>query len=124
MSKEYPLFPELPIKGQEEAQVLIDKFKESIKKAADEAIGELYCDVAVYIESDSWQNFRNELMDGFRNYNNEKIQGKYDFKEIRQAILKNHKEEIVADLNQDMLKEIDDLKGQIEFLQKLRERSY
>ena len=58
-----------------------------------------------YIESDSWTNYRNDLMDGFRGYkNNGKHQ--YDFKELRQAIYKNHKEEIVNDLNTDLLKDI------------------
>jgi hypothetical protein len=124
MSDQYPLFPELPAAGQEEAQCLIDKFKEAIKKAADEAIGDFYCDVALHIESDSWQNYRNEMMDGFRNYDNRKVQGEYDFKEIRQAILKEHKADIVEDLNQDMLEEIKGLKDQIKFLNELRDHSY
>lgn len=120
MSEKYPLFPNLPEEGEKEAQALIDRFKERLKVVADEIIGELYCDVAVHIESDSWTNYRNELMDGFRNYDNRKVQGEHDFKEIRQAILKNHREDIIADLNQDMLKEIGDLKSVIRSLQRLR----
>ena len=118
MSKNYPLFPELSIEGQIEAQTLIDKFKESIKKSAEQAIGDLYCDVALYIESDSWSNFRNQLMDGFKNYNNRKIQSKYDFKDIRQAILEEYKEEILKDLNQDLIEEIEKLKKQLEYERK------
>ena len=122
MSKEYPLYPGLPEEGENEAQSLMDKFKEQMKKAADEVLGELYCDVAVYIESDSWSNFRNELMDGFKNYDNRKIQSKYDFKDIRQAILKEHREDIIADLNQDLLEEIESLKGQLEFQREVNRR--
>ncbi len=118
MSKNYPLFPELSIEGQIEAQTLIDKFKESIKKSAEQAIGDLYCDVALYIESDSWSNFRNQLMDGFKNYNNRKIQSEYDFKDIRQAILEEYKEEILKDLNQDLIEEIEKLKKQLEYERK------
>jgi hypothetical protein len=124
MSEQYPLYPELSEAGNEEAQALIDKFKESLKKVADEAISDFYCDVAVHIESDSWSNYRNEMMAGFRNYDNRKVQGEYDFKEIRQAILKNHREDIITDLNQDMLKEIESLKEHIAFQDRLRENRY
>lgn len=116
MSEKYPLYPKLPEAGEEEAQQLINCFKEKLKAAADEVIGDLYCDVANYIESDSWTNFGNQIMAGFKNYNNRKIQNKYDFKEIRQSILKHHKEDIIEDLNQDMLKEIESLKEQLEFV--------
>lgn len=114
MSEEFPLYPELPTDGADEAQRLIDKFKAELKKAANEVIGELYCDVVMYIESDSWTNYRNQLMNGLKNYSNRKIQGEYDFKEIRQAILKEHKDDIINDLNQDMLAEIESLKKQLE----------
>ena len=124
MSKEYPLYPELSEEGEKEAQTLIDKFKEELKKVADEAIGDLYCDIACHISSDSWSNYRNEMMAGFRNYDNRKVQGEYDFKEIRQAILKEHRDDIIEDLNQDMLKEIERLKEQIAFSNRLRENHY
>jgi hypothetical protein len=118
MSNEYPLYPELPEGGAEEAQRLIDKFKTEMKKVADEVIGDFYCDVACHIESDSWTNYQNALMDGLKNYNNRKIQSPYVFKDIRQAILREHREDIIADLNQDMLKEIENLKEQLEFLRR------
>lgn len=124
MSDKYPLYPELSEEGNKEAQALIDKFKESLIKVADEAIGDFYCDVAVHIESDSWTNYRNEMMDGFRNYDNRKIQGKHDFKIIRQEILKNHREDIIKDLNQDLLKEIETLKKHIEFQNRLIENRH
>lgn len=118
MSKEYPLFPDLSETAALEAQALINKFKELMRKAADEVIGELYCDVVPYIESDSWTNFKNDMLDGFKDYNNKKIQGEYDFKELRQAIYKNHKDEIIKDLNQDLVDEIKRQQDLIEFLQR------
>ena len=118
--KEYPLFPELPEAAQEEAQALIDRFKEEIRKAADEAIGDLYVKVMPYIESDTWQNFRNELLDGFKDYRNRKIQGEYDFKTIRQQILKHHREDIVNDLNQDLLDEVTELQEEIARMREMR----
>jgi len=114
MGQEFPLYPELNEAGNEEAQQLVDKFKEQLKKSAEEVIGQLYCDVAMYIETDSWTNFRNQIMDGYKNYNNRKIQSHYDFKEIRQTILKHHREDLINDLNQDMVEEIETLKKNLE----------
>lgn len=111
--KEFPLYPNLTEAGEEEAQKLLDRFKEQMKKIATEVIGDLYCDVALYIESDSWTNFRNEIMDGYRNYNNRKIQAEYDFAKIREAIYKEYREELIKDLNQDMVKEVEELKKQL-----------
>jgi len=113
---EFPLYPELPEDGKQEAQNLVDSFKEMLKKAANEVIGELYTDIVPYIETDSWGNYRNSLMDGFKNYSNRKIQGEDDFKEIRQAILKEHWDEIVVDLNNDLVQENFELKEQIEMM--------
>ena len=110
MSNEFPLYPTLGEAAENEAQSIIDKFKADMKKAADEALGDLYCDVAVHIESDSWSNFRNEIMEGFRNYDNRKIQAKYDFKAIRQEIYKEYREDIIKDLDQDILEENNSLK--------------
>lgn len=118
---EFPLYPELPDEGGKEAQALVDRFKEQLKEVADEAIGGLYIDVAFHIESDSWGNYRNQLMDGLTNYGNRKLQGEHDFKKIRQSILANHREEIIADLNQDLVEEVESLKKQIEQLYKNRD---
>ena len=122
MDKEYPLFPELSEEAGIAAQELINRFKTEMTKVANEVIKDFYCDVVHYIEEDSWSNFRNELMDGFRDYNNRKIQGEYDFKDIRQTILKNHRDEIIEDLNSDMLAEIESLKKQLEFQRKVNDR--
>lgn len=117
--KEYPLYPTLSEEAQTEAQLLIDGFKKKLSEAAEEAIQVLYCDVALYIESDSWMNFRNEIMSGFKNYDNRKIQNKWNFKEIRAEIYKEYRSEIIADLNQDIYEENIALKKQIEHLNEL-----
>lgn len=116
MSDEYPLYPEPSEAGKEEAQKLIDQFKVEIKKAADNVIGQMYCDVVPHIESDSWTNYRNAMMDGFRNYDNRMVMGEHDFKNIRAAIYKEYRDEIIVDLNQDMVEEIEALKNQIVWL--------
>jgi hypothetical protein len=116
----YPLYPTLPEAAMEEAQHLMDGFKERMTKLSEEVLGDLYCHVSAYIESDHWSNFRNQILDGLCNYENRKIHGQYDFARIRQAILKEHRDAIIEDLNQDMLKEIAALKEQIRFMDECR----
>ena len=120
MNQEFPLSPTLSEAGAEEAQALIDDFKVQITKAAEEAVSKLYTDVAPHIESDSWTNYRNELMEGFKNYDNRKIQGEFDFKAIRKQIYIDFREDIIADLNQDLVEEIESLKNTIEIMRRYR----
>ncbi len=117
--KEYPFYPELSEEGKKEAQLLVDAFKKQLIKVAEVAIENLYCDVISDIESDSWQNFRNQIMSGYKNYENRKIQNRWDFKEIRSEIFKQFKTDIIEDLNQDIYTENIQLKGQIADLQKM-----
>lgn len=119
-NEEYPLYPTLPEAAKEDAQKIIDQFKAQMVKVAEDAIGNLYTDVSMYVESDHWQNYRNQILDGMCNYGNRKIQGEHDFARIRKAILKEHREEIITDLNQDMVKEIAALKEHIKWLEEAR----
>lgn len=118
--EEYPLYPELTEAGKQEAQRLIERFKktaeEILKPMIDNFITDVYCDVAIHIESDSWINFRNTIMDGYKNYSNKSIQAEYDFKEIRKQIYKDYKDEIDKDLNQDSLEKITILEKEISYL--------
>ena len=117
MSDEYPLYPELTEQGKEEAQKIMDSFKVKLKKLMDEVLADLYTDVSYYVESDHWTNYRNALMDGFRGYGGGKPNHEYDYKELRQSIYKNHKNEIVADLNQDLVEENERLMAEVKQLQ-------
>ena len=126
MEKEdqYPLFPELQEAAQKEAQRLLNKFGEKLKDVAGEIIGNFYANIVPYIESDTWSNFRNQLMDGFKNYNNRKIQFAHDFAEIRKQIFEQFKDEIIKDLNQDMVDEIEKLKKENDQLSKMIDNRY
>ena len=125
MNEEYPLYPELSAQGKEEAQKIMDSFKPKIKSMIESIMDELYTDVSYYVESDHWTNYRNAIMDGFRNYGSGKPNHEYDYKELRMAIYRNHREEIVNDLNQDLVKENEDLKAQINtLLESQRNRMY
>lgn len=120
MSDQFPLYPELSEAGQQEAQALVDKFKVQLKKVTEDVLGSLYCDVVTYIESDSWTNFRKDLLDGLRNYGNRKLMADYDFKKIREEIYKDFKDEIIKDMNRDNILKIEELKREIG---KLREEN-
>jgi hypothetical protein len=122
MSDDYPLYPTLAPEAAQQAQLLMDGFKVKMHKLCDEVLGDLYCDVAAYIETDQWTNFRNELFAGFSNYGNRRIQAAYDFAKIRRAIFEQFREEIVKDLNQDLVEEVAELKKRIEDERKWRER--
>jgi hypothetical protein len=114
MSKEYPLYPTLAPEAQAEAQALMDSFKAQMLKLCDETLGKLYCDVSAYIECDHWTNYRNDLLAGLQNYGNRKVQASYDFAKIRQAIFKEFRADIIADLNQDLMKEVEELKQELQ----------
>lgn len=121
MENEYPFYPELTEAGKIEAQKLINKFKEDAKKALDNLLDDylnnVYCDIVPEIESDSWSNYRITIMDAFKDYNN-KDKREYDFKEIRQKIYSENKEQINKDLDQDNLKKIEELEKTIELMRK------
>ncbi len=106
-------YPELTEQGKREAQDLMNKFevnlKESAKNIIEEMTTDFYCDVLNEIESDHWTNYRTKILNAICDYGNDENKS-HDFDRIRKAIYRKHKEEIVKDLNQDLLKEIEDLK--------------
>lgn len=124
----YPFYPELNEAGNDEAQMLMDKFKADAKKVLDnlldDYLGTVYTDLLPSIESDSWTNYRNKMMDGFRNYNNRLVQSQHDFKTIRQEIYKEFRDDIVKDLDQDNLQKISELQIQIKYLQESLHNRY
>ena len=122
MSEQYPLYPTLPEAGAQEAQELIERFKQQLKTAAEFAIADLYTDILPHIESDAWTNYRNQMMEGFKDYDNRKIQGEHDFKALRQQIYREFRDDIIKDLDQDNLEEIERLKREIEHLREMLRR--
>jgi len=114
---QHELYPELTEQGKREAQLLMNRFEKELKDKATDIIKSIttdfYCGVLNEIESDHWTNYRTKILQGLCNYQNKEINVSYDFDRIRMSIYKNHKEDIVKDLNQDLLKEIDELKEQL-----------
>ncbi len=116
MDKKYPLYPRLNEEGEKQAQLIMDSFKPRIKALVDEMMSDLYCDVVYHIESDSWTNYRNELMNGLKGYSAGASVHQHDFKELRQAIYAKNKDAVNKDLNKDLLQENEKLKAEIDNL--------
>ncbi len=115
-------YPELSEDGQNQAQALIDTFKIEMRKAADEILGQLYINIIPHIESDAWTNYRNDIMSGFRGY--DKCHNEHNFKAIRAEIFKEHREEIIKDLDQDNLAKIKELEEQLAWWKKMKGQDY
>lgn len=103
--------------GEKEFEQYIELAKTKMRKACEEILGEIYIKLPDWIESDSWMNFRNTAFDALRDY--PKL-NKYDAQKIRESILANHREQIIADLNQDNLTQIKHLEDRIEAIYALR----
>jgi predicted HAD superfamily phosphohydrolase len=113
---EHDIYPELTEQGKKEAELILAKFKDRMKSICDETLGELYMDVVPYIESDSWNNFRNKIKDGMTFYANKPEHLDYDFKDIRERMLVEHRESLVKDINKDLLEENERLQERIDAL--------
>lgn len=115
--EEYPFYPELTEQGKKEAGILIKEFEEKLRVVAQQVISEctskFYTNIIAYVESDTWSNFRNTIVNALSDYNN-KSDATYDFSRIRKAIYEEHKEEIVKDLNQDLVEKVKALEQYIE----------
>jgi len=114
------LYPELSELGKHEAQLVLNKFKEELLSITEDSLRDIYCDVVVHIESDSWTNYKNVLMDGLSNLHRDCKYDNHDYKKIRQAIFEEHKEELIKDLNKDLLKTIEELKETLKFERSLK----
>lgn len=115
------LYPELTDEGKLQAHVLMQKFEKDLKSKALEVIEgittDFYCDILHEIETDHWTNYRTKILNSICNYSNKEGLANHEYKRIREAIFREHKEEIIKDLNNDLLKEIEMLKDHIQGLQ-------
>lgn len=97
--------------GEKEFEHYIQLAKDRMRDACDEILGEIYIHLPEWIETDSWVNFRNASFDAIRDYS--KL-NRWNAQKIRESILANHREQIIADLNQDSLDRIKQLEWIIE----------
>ena len=121
MDNQFPLYPKLDDIAQDQAEELTKRFLETFKKRTQDIMEDLTNEfvyaIVDHIEGDAWQNFRTEILNGLCNYDNRKIQSRYDFDKIRESIYRKYRNEIIADLNQDLVKENEELKKKVDNLQ-------
>lgn len=110
-------YPHLGEEGVEQFKAIIDSAKTEIVKAAEGAISDLYVDIGAYIESDAWCNVRNSILDDLTAYLD-----KHDNKRIRNAIFRDHHDEIISDLNADLVAENESLKDSLAMERDMRLR--
>lgn len=115
-------YPELSEPGQKFAQQMIDSFKAKMKDVSEEIIGNLYCDVAQYIESDSWTNFRNQFMTAFRKMD-QSFCSEYDLRDMAKSIAKEFPDLVGKYINEDLQAELKRKEEHIKWLEELRRDS-
>jgi len=108
-------YPELNEAGLKEHEQIMAKFKSQMLEIVEETLSDSYSDVSHHIESDSWSNYRRDIMKGLQGYPSLL---RCDFKEMRKLILEEHREQIIHDLNEDLFGEIQYLKGAIKIYRK------
>ncbi len=106
---------DLSEEGLAEFEAYIAVAKQRIKASCEEALGDIYVGLSSWIESDSWMNFRGKVMDALMDYS--KL-NKWDAKRVREAVLKNHYDEVIKDLNQDLIDQVEDLKDRLDLLER------
>lgn len=98
-----------PDKLAKEAQEYIDVFRLRMKDIADETLGELYCKIIPYVDTDTWTNYREALRI--------ELEHEYMFSKFKQpwatnfrrAVFVENREEISKLISEDILKRIKEL---------------
>ena len=98
---------------QESVEDVLLKFKNDVIRVQTDAISTLYCELLPYFEDDLISNMRIQMIQDLK-YS--ELKHSRDFKDIRAKIFKEHRDEIVNDLNQDNILKIEELQKVIEEL--------
>ena len=101
---------------------LSERLRKELQGTIDEAFSTVIAEYMPFVGSDLYANLLTQYGDWLtRDYSRVGAEfGKYTAKELRQRILRDHKDELVADLNQDNLKRIEELESQLAREQELR----
>lgn len=91
---------------------ILGSFKSEIKKAQDEALDKVYCElIPEYYEDELIQNIRTNTIHNL--VHSDKRKG-FNWKEIRKKILEENKEDITNEIISELMEENKQLKEQIE----------
>ena len=108
-------YPELSEAGKKEAEQFIDRFKSKMKDVCEEVLGEVYVDLMPWIETDSWQNYRNAVQHAVeREYFSKPKEllesEEYWAQKCRAAFYREYKDELVNARVRDLEKEVEKYK--------------
>lgn len=107
-------------KLQKEAQEFIDGFKIKMKKIADETLGELYCNIGPYVETDQWTNYREALrLELSHEYKYSRFKDEWA-KNLRRAIFVENRQELAELLNKDLLDRVKVLEDRVKEYEQFR----
>jgi hypothetical protein len=99
----------------------IEKFKQRCKDAADDALSNVYADLAGYIEHDAILNLEQRIINGFHDGAKRHIQDAYPFARMRAKLFEEHRDEIMAAMPEELVKENDMLRSRLSYYEN---RSY
>lgn len=87
----------------------------TIADKAKEVLSTVYTDYVPYIESDAWLNYREELKNELagKAYKEVTTSESLWAKDVRTKILQESQSELISKLNQDLLRQIDELKQEL-----------
>lgn len=95
---------------EQQQQELLDNFKISIGRIAEETISKFYTDVTPYAETDASINFKNAIRDEVHDELVHEIANEHTnyswAHSIRMALLKNHKEELQNKIIEDLQEKV------------------
>lgn len=97
---------EIAGKFSADMEALIENFKTKLKRVAEDTLNDMYTDVAIHAEYDSFRNFENHVRAELREDLRKEIleQGSvYSFAaSIRELLLKNHRNELQTAIVKDL----------------------
>lgn len=114
---------ELPEKAKEEMMDLLASFKEAALKELNKSLSDLYTDIGLHLETDSWINYRQQLQTAMEN-SGDWMKESHFGRKVRASIFNEHRDELIGLLNQDLLKELEDLKAFNERMDKYRKGDF
>lgn len=100
----------------QEAEIYIEQFKVKMKRIADETLSQLYINLVHHIETDAWQNYRNDLRSVLSSQyaRDEWLRDDHVWaREFRARIVQEHRDALIDGLNQDLEKQVKHLQEKL-----------
>lgn len=105
-------YPQVPERFQEDIVRLVDGVKKKIRTAIEDVLGDVYVDIAPYIEGDLQQNWREKVRSAMHYRAVRDIGSEEDIhsKMLRQTIMDEHRVELEKGLIADLTRQRDEYK--------------